>query len=108
MNAYMGHDGEPMDGACLVFANTAKEAKRLASPVIQDWMLCEYIDVRVQRIESPAWLLENAADQEKLARGEPHVVENPPTCNGCELWHDELIDGYCESCEEERTGGNDG
>ncbi|MCG7598832.1 hypothetical protein MHM84_03475 [Halomonas sp. McH1-25] len=108
MNAYIAHDGEPVDGACLVFASTAKEAKRLAAPVVQDWSNCEYIDVRVGRFRNPAWLLENVADKEKLAKGEPHVIESPPTCNACNLWHDELFDGYCESCADERTGGNDG
>ena len=37
MKAYMGHNGEPEDGACLVFAHSAQEARVLTWRVINDW-----------------------------------------------------------------------
>jgi len=103
LKAYSFHDGEPVDGAVLVFAHNFKEAKRIAYPAVRSWTDCEFIEMKGRHIRHDSWLKANAADQEKLAADEPHVIDNPPTCKGCELWFDELEDsGYCETCAEER------
>jgi len=106
LNAYMVHAGEPCDGAALVFSESFRKAKILGfnSSVVCDG--CEYTDVRGHRIRHDEWLKQNAADQVKLAAGEPHVIDRPPSCEGCELWFDELFDGYCETCAEEREEEN--
>lgn len=107
LKAYSFHDGEPVDGAVLVFAHSFREAKKIAYPVVRGWTDCEYLDVKGFHFPNDAWLKEHAADQRKLAAGEPHVIDNPPTCKGCDLWHDELEEsGYCESCAEEREEEN--
>lgn len=103
LKAYSFHDGEPIDGAVLVFAHSFREAKKIAYRSIQSWAGCDFTDVKGFHFRNDAWLKANAADQKKLAADEPHVIDNPPTCKGCELWHDELEEsGYCESCAEER------
>ncbi|WP_417518839.1 hypothetical protein [Marinobacter sp.] len=103
LNAYSFHNGEPIDGAVLVFAPSFKVAKKLAYPVVRDWSGCEYTEVRGYRIRHDEWLKANAADKLKLAARTPHVIESPPACKGCDLWHDELdSSGHCETCAEER------
>ncbi|KMQ75256.1 hypothetical protein [Marinobacter subterrani] len=103
LKAYMMHAGEPIDGAALVFAESFRQAKVLAFNQSCVCDGCEYTDIRGHRIGRDAWLKERAADQKKLAAGEPHVIDSPPSCKGCELWFDELEEsGYCETCAEER------
>lgn len=103
LKAYSFHDGEPIDGAVLVFAHNFQEAKKIAYRTVNSWTGCDFIDVKGHWIRSDTWLKEHAADKKKLDAGECHVIESPPTCEGCELWHDELDDsGYCETCAEER------
>lgn len=102
LKAYMIHAGEPVDGAALVFAESFRQAKTIGfRSMVCDG--CEYTDVRGHQLKRDSWLKENAADQSKLAAGEPHVIDNPPACKRCELWFDELEEsGYCETCAEER------
>jgi len=103
LKAYSFHDGEPTDGAVLVFAHNFQKAKKIAYRAVNSWTGCEFIDVKGHWIRNDAWLKANAANQEKLAADEPHVIDNPPTCKGCELWYAELdAFGYCETCAEER------
>lgn len=103
LQAYMLHDGEPVDGAVLVFAHSFQEAKKIGYRTVRSWTDCEYIDIKGHRIWNDSWLKEHAADQKKLADGEPHVIDNPPCCKGCELWFEELEDsGYCDTCDADR------
>jgi len=97
LKAYMAHDGHPEEGAVLVFAHDAREAKKIAWPVLSGWDVEEYIHVRVNLLRDKSFLYD-------LKRSEdiPHVIDNPTTCKGCELWGDELDNrGYCEYCAEE-------
>jgi len=110
LKAYMIHAGEPQDGAALVFAVNFREAKKLGF----NSCVCDggdYIDVRGHQIKSDQWLKINAADKEKLEAGVSHVIDNPPSCKQCELWYDELFDGFCDSCaddgEADKAGGGD-
>ncbi|MDF0750343.1 hypothetical protein NLU14_08875 [Marinobacter sp. 71-i] len=83
-----------------MFARTHREARALASKFSLCCDGCEYIDVRGHRLWNDEWLKKNAADQVKLAVGEPHVIDSPPSCEGCELWHETLEDsGYCSNCD---------
>jgi hypothetical protein len=97
MRAYMGyeHHGGPGEGACLVFAHTAREARALAAPVVREWTGCDWIDIRVH------WLRAGCAHLRQS--DEPHVVESPPVCESCEEWHAEPLDdnGRCEGCADE-------
>lgn len=103
LKAYSFYDGEPFDGAVLVFAHSFQEGNKIGYRTVRSWTDCDFIDVKGRRIWRDAWLKEHAADQKKLAAGEPHVIDNPPSCKGCELWFDELEDsGYCDTCEADR------
>ena len=46
----MAYCGDPAEGAALVFAETAKEARRLAFDTLRDWFDAEWIDTRVRRL----------------------------------------------------------
>ena len=97
LKPYMGFSrslGAP-EGAVLIFARTAREAKRISwgrffIPDICD----EYIDYGVRLIRNGAHLMKLATSNQ------PHVIESPPTCPRCELWGGESMrdsDGPC--CE---------
>ena len=113
LKPYMGYDnlGGPAEGAILIFAHNTKEAKRVgwqACTFLHDICDCEYINMRVSYMKDSGYLLEDAK-QDKLANNEPHVIESPTCCNGCEIWGYELNEsGYCETCEEdiEPKGGS--
>lgn len=104
MKAYMGYDRHngPLEGAVLIFAHSYREAKRVGARVVQDLFDSEFIDVRVNRLWTADHLFVEA-DQDKLARGTAHVIDNPKTCVRCETWgypFDE--DGVCKLCRENR------
>ncbi len=88
LNAYMGHLActDPDDGACLIFAHTAREARKLAWPILESWWMAEcWIDVRIRRLRDMPWLYRDA-DAVKLAADEPHAIECPTVCPRCQLW----------------------
>jgi len=89
------------EGACLVFAHTTREAKRIAWTDC-DWEITDYwIDVGVRLIREENENLYEEADQEKLKADIPHVISSPKACESCHLWGYELNDkGYCETCED--------
>ena len=99
LNMYMAYDGKAGidEGACLVFAHTAREAKIIVAQVIKDWG-SEYVDIAVKRIRKATWL------QEEQVSDSPHVVEDPLSCNGCGLWGQSMIvDGLCKDCKGGET-----
>ena len=92
------HEG-PTEGACLVFANTAREAHKLAWPIIHDWTSCDWVDVEVRRLRDCEHLRVEAKHDG------PHVVECPRVCGNCEQWGEELDEGgLCEYCRDEMEG----
>lgn len=102
MKIYSGHSrtGGSPEGAILIFANSAKEAKRIAYPIILDYFTDEYIDVAVRWLTDSDFLFEEA-DQDKLKKNIPHVIDNPKSCKECGFWGFKLNDqGICENCLE--------
>ena len=101
LNMYMGFSrgAGSEEGACLVFAHTAKEARKLAHRTMCDWFDGEWIDTAVRRLRGKPWLMLEA-DMAKLAEDEPHVIECPATCATCEQWGHEQIGGHCTNCDE--------
>jgi hypothetical protein len=99
MNAYMGYSRGcgPDEGACLIFANTAREAKKQAYPILNGWGNTDWTDVGIKKLDKPHLFAE--ADKAKLAAGIAHAIECPKTCERCEHWGYELNnDGLCENC----------
>lgn len=86
LNTYMGFVGDPSEAACLIFATSAREAKKLAYPILYDWHGMDWIDIRVRRIPDDSVRHLQRSD-------EPHAIESPPTCPRCEMW------GYCDPDE---------
>jgi len=103
VKAYMGYSKEygPQEGACLVFAHNAREALKLARPVLSVWFDgLEYVDARVKLLKDSDHLFRTEADSAKLERDEPHVIESPEVCRSCEMWGNKLNEhGLCEYCE---------
>jgi len=112
MNIYEGYDclAGSCEGAVLIFAHNSREAKKVGwnTPTFLQ-TICddEYINMRVRYLKSSGFLFKEA-NQEKLANDEPHVIESPTCCNGCEMWGYELNkNGYCEDCAESTQQGRD-
>ena len=98
MNPYMGYDREAEYGACLIFANTVREAKKVGWQTLQGWFSgIEWVDMRVRRLPKTLYIMSLAEDDKS------HVIENPPGCKICFFWKTEpLIEGLCNECREER------
>jgi hypothetical protein len=101
LKPYMVYSREagPCEGAFLVFAHKAREAKRIGYYAMSGMITDEYIDAAVNLLKNSEFLYEQA-NQEKLSLNIPHVIENPVCCKGCNLWGYELNkEGYCQDCE---------
>lgn len=97
LKAYMAFSrmGGPESGAFLVFAHTAKEAKKISWPAAL--LICEdfgFLDLGIRLIKDAPWLFG------EMEKDEPHVIECPKSCNECEKWGHSRIneDGICEMC----------
>ena len=108
MKTYMAYAGDaPEDGALLVFAHTAKEARQVSWVSVANLMGCDYIDVRVVWLKVNAPHLVAAANSAKMVLGEAHVIEYPPSCSSCCLWGDDRPieeNGRCADCNEDLEG----
>ncbi len=102
MKIYIGYSRYcgPEEGAVLVFANNAKEARKVAYSslvglgIVEDW-----IDCAVRWLRESDFLFEQA-DNEKIWKGIAHVIDDPVTCKECEMWGGEqLEDGTCSMCD---------
>ena len=83
------------EAACLVIANTSREAKNLGWPILRDWGSDEFTDTAVRWLREP-----NKQARDLIAAGDTVVVECPDTCTQCEKWGEELNkSGVCEQCE---------
>ena len=89
------------EGAALVFAHTAKEAKKIGwGGIGNDLTGGEYIDLAVTIIKDSPWIF-GEADAEKFDRSEPHVIDSPRSCSSCEMWGLEIFaDGLCSNCRD--------
>jgi hypothetical protein len=89
------------EGASLIFAHTAKEAKKVAWKEIGNLFVYDWTDIGVRLLKNEDYLFKEA-NQDKLANDIPHSKENPICCNGCEMWGNEIgEDGYCEGCRDD-------
>ncbi len=101
LKAYMGFnkDAGSNEGACLIFANTSNEAKKIGFDTVRSWFNTGWSRMGVRRVIGDQYFKE--ADQEKLTNGTPHVIDNPECCPRCDKWGAEWIDldkGYCSNC----------
>lgn len=95
LKMYMGYSGfnGQSEGAVLVFANTAKEAKRLTYE--NGLVVDEFIDARARLLQEDRFL------RAQQMFDYPHVIESPKVCKHCELWGKEMHDDeQCEDCYE--------
>jgi len=107
LKPYMGYAGDPSNGACLIFAHTAKEAKAIGYGVVNSWG-GEWVDMRVNLIRNEDYLFKEA-DQELLKEDKPHVIEAPMGCDDCEKWGVGEIgpDNLCPSCRRNQELRNE-
>lgn len=108
LKAYMGYSRSagPEEGAILIFAHNAREAKLIGWNVLESIGICEeWIDIGINLIRNEPWLFEEA-NQEKLSADVSHVIDNPKICKNCEKWGESPIgpDGVCENCHTELEG----
>lgn len=103
MNTYMVFSGSlgSEQGAFLVFAHTAREARKVGWPYASFTLTDEYIDLAARRLRNKPWLY-NEGDQAKLSQGKPHVIEDPTSCSQCFYWGVSPIgdDKLCNDCRE--------
>ncbi len=100
MKMYMGFNSfyGKNEAACLVFANTAKEAKKIAFPVIENWFGGGWLEVKIKMLRDSEYL------KSLSTSALPHVIEFPETCPKCELWGTgEIVNGSCSNCKECKT-----
>ena len=108
MKAYMGYSKSAgsYEGAILIFANNAKEAKKLArqSSVISE-LADDFLDVTVTWLKNSPYLF-----KQMLTDDTPCFVESPITCTHCGMWGmgDIGEDGVCEACKEIAPSSNNG
>ncbi len=60
LNPYIGFaKGEQEEAACLIFACTAREAKRVGWSIVRGWLLYadDFIDMRVKRLEKTPYIM---------------------------------------------------
>ena len=104
LNVYMGYSNYmgPEEGAFLIFARTAKEAKTVFWRG-DAYLVCDdYIDVAVKKLWNCDWLYEDA-NQEKLKNNIPHQAE-PKVCYECGMWgHSPIVNGMCEGCANDNN-----
>lgn len=104
MKPYMGFSRSygAREGAVLIFAKTAKEARREGWRNGATLIADEYIDFGVRLLRNSDYLLLEA-DPLKLANGTPHVIDDPHSCKSCFMWGGSPIgeDGLCEDCRSE-------
>lgn len=101
LNTYMGwvEGVGPEEGACLIFARTAREARKVAWPILAGWWGGDcWTDTRTRRLRDMPWL-DRDADPVKLAAGEPHAIECPTCCEHCGMWGLEEPPECCEDKE---------
>ena len=92
------HEGQ-QEAAVLIFAHTAKEAKKVAWKEIGDLFVYDYTDIGIRLLRNSDYLFDNA-DPKLVASDTPHAIDSPKGCEQCELWGDELVDGRCQSCRD--------
>jgi hypothetical protein len=100
MKKYIGYDAGmgPAEGAALIFANTAKEARKVLWE--DNWLDIErFIDVRINLIRGDEFL------EKEKEHDYPHVVR-PIACDSCNMWGISEIgeDGLCDDCRKEKRG----
>ncbi len=104
LRPYMASGPDSEEGAFLVFAYTARQARNISYPELSDWGI-EFLDTRVVWMKGKPHLFEEA-DQEKLAAGIPHFV-NPKCCASCEQWGSPVDEeGICRNCRDEEASEN--
>lgn len=97
LNPYMVHDGEPSEGAVLVLAHTAKDARRIGYPEVSSWTGAECTQIRAKRIRKHIEYLLSLATEPG-----PHCIDDVPTCHRCEVWGaPQLPGGGCDLCPKE-------
>lgn len=87
------------EGAALVFAHTAREAKTVGWQYCSGLIVDEFTDCAVRLLRDSEYLFQEA-NQEKLKLDKAHANDNPRTCSYCQLWGVGPIgsDGMCEGC----------
>lgn len=87
------------EGAALVFAHTAQEAKKIGWQYCWGLIVDEYTDCAVRLIRNSEYLYQEA-NQEKLKNDEAHANDQPRTCSYCTYWGVGPIgpDGLCDGC----------
>lgn len=96
--AFSRFDG-PEEGAVLVLAQTAKEARRLAWQSGECLNVHDWIDLAVRWIKDAT--ITALANQDKLKASVSHVVGSPAGCDACGYWGVGVtLEGLCCRCNQ--------
>lgn len=89
----------PTEGAILVIANTAKEARKLAYQSGECFNVEDWLDQSVRLIKDDTVMA--LANPEKITSNEPHVVYDPIGCQNCGYWGSGITaENLCGNCNE--------
>lgn len=85
------------EGALLIFAFCAKQARQLGWPLVSCWTNGEWLDMAVRRIwDNTEWLR-----NKYLKSNKPCVIESPDVCPHCNVWGGEVYEDRCSECEDQ-------
>lgn len=107
LNAYMGFDSAAgsHEGAILIFAKTAKEARKIGWHEMKMLHDTSWVDMAVRRQRKNLTYLYGDGDFIKLKDDVPHVVVDMRVCPSCELWGEDGGEpdenGQCGYCRDE-------
>lgn len=104
LNPYMAWCGEfPEEGAVLVFARTAREAKPLGFAELSGWCSdITWTDLRVRRLRKHRDYVMGLRDPQRLDT--PHTIDDPPSCERCHCWGVPLDEAdVCTTCREDEA-----
>jgi len=104
MKPYMGFSrtAGAHNGAILIFAHTAREARAVGWKEFGRELTDEFTYFAVRRMWKAPWLFKDA-DRSKILRDKPHFIDAPTSCERCEKWGFEIIDGVCSECRKEEA-----
>lgn len=90
----------PQEGAILVIAHTSAEAKKLAWRSGGVWNIDSWVELAIHLIRDNDVMM--LADQNKVGLDQAHVIDQPATCENCNMWGAGIdVDKLCNNCNEQ-------
>jgi len=86
LKIYMGYDRKKDRRDILIFAHSAKEARRVGWPVMRGFYSTKWVEMGVERMRVNLEYLYEDADAVKLKADVAHANDSPRVCPNCKQW----------------------